>query len=88
MPGLFSYARRINDMKATVPEGIFKPSASRAEAKNDTTTKVAWGIIETESSQREAKTKRLREARLAMEAEAALNPPPPKAKPVRRPRKV
>ena len=67
-------------MKHAVPEGVFKPSASRAEAKNDTTTKIAWSIIEAEVAQREAKTRRLREARLAREAEVVTDAPTPKAR--------
>jgi hypothetical protein len=45
---------------------VFKPS--RSEAKADTTTRTARMIVESETAIREAKTERLRLARLAMEA--------------------
>lgn len=47
---------------------IFKPKASKQEAKADTTTRVARQILDSEVSKREAKTERLRLARLAREA--------------------
>lgn len=75
-------------MKSKVPEGIFKPTVSRAESKSDTTTQVARSILETETASREAKTKRLRQERLAKEAADALIVQPPKRKAVRATRKA
>lgn len=70
----------------TIANGIFKPKASASEAKGDMTTRVARSIIDGELAAREAKTARLRAARLATEAEAA---PVAEAKPAaaRKPRK-
>ena len=45
---------------------VFKPS--RSEAKADTTTRTARMIVESETAIRDAKTERLRLARLAKEA--------------------
>lgn len=49
---------------------VFQPKASRQEAKADATTRVAREIIDREVTAREAKTERLRAARLAREAAA------------------
>jgi hypothetical protein len=51
-----------------MPEGVFKPTPSRIEAKSDATTAVARKIVETDAAARVAKTERLRAARLAREA--------------------
>jgi hypothetical protein len=51
----------------SIPEGVFKP-ASRPEEKVDATTKAARDIIDGEAAARDAKTERLRTARLAKEA--------------------
>jgi hypothetical protein len=64
-------------VRRSLPESIFKPKPTSSEAKADTTTKVARSIISAEMAAREAKTERLRLARLAQEAQAA---PPTKAK--------
>lgn len=48
--------------------GFFKPVASRIEAKSDATTRAAREIINHEANARIAKTAKLREARLALEA--------------------
>lgn len=62
----------------TPPDGIFKPTTSKAEAKSDVTTKAARSLIDTEAAARNAKTERLRAARKAQEAVEALNPAPVK----------
>jgi hypothetical protein len=55
---------------------LFKPS--KAETKAESTTTVAMGIIEAETAARQAKTERLKAARL--EREAAEKAPEPKAR--------
>lgn len=55
-------------MRNVPPPGIFKPAPSRSEAKGDVTSRAARSIIETETARREAKTMRLRAARLEKEA--------------------
>jgi hypothetical protein len=62
--------------KAT--ESLFKPN--RQESKAQTTDTAARAILETEAAKREAKTARLRAARLAMEAGAAAEKPAPRKK--------
>ena len=49
---------------------LFRPKASKAETKADVTNHAARAIIGAEAERREAKTARLRQAR--MEAEAKL----------------
>ncbi|TPI18091.1 hypothetical protein [Mesorhizobium sp. B4-1-1] len=68
-------------MKSLPDTGLFKPVPSRTEAKTDTTSRVARQIQDLEASARAAKTKRLREARLAQEADA---PPVAPKKPARK----
>jgi hypothetical protein len=63
-------------------ETVFKPRMSAAETKSDTTTRVAREIHDAEVAKREAKTERLRLARLAAEADAPA--PEPKKKPAAR----
>ncbi|WP_265516114.1 hypothetical protein [Nitratireductor luteus] len=65
---------------------LFKPARPSATSKAETTTSVARGIIDAEAKAREAKSARLREARLAQEAAEAANPPaePAKKKTVRK----
>ena len=48
-----------------IPDGVFKPKPTTREFKDDTTTSVARQIMEGERLAREAKTERLRLARLA-----------------------
>ncbi len=69
-------------MRHRSAEAAFKPKLSRIESRQDATTRAAWTIIATESAAVDAKTERLRAARLAQEA----NAPPvlPKAKRARR----
>lgn len=69
---------------------LFKPKASKAETKADTTTNAARTIIDAEVEKREAKTARLRQARLdreALAAEEAAQEMPNRAK-AASPRKV
>lgn len=63
------------------PEAAFAPKLSKHEAKADTTTRVAREIMDSEVNKREAKTERLRLARLAKEAEAPADEPKKKATP-------
>lgn len=64
-------------MNETLAAAVFQPKASRQETKADTTTRAAWEIIDSEAAAREAKTQRLRAARLALEA---ADEPTPAAK--------
>lgn len=69
--------------KTIEARGVFAPTPSRQDSKASITTSVARSILAAEVKQREAKTARLRELRLKMEAEAT--PPEPKeAKPARK----
>lgn len=52
-------------MRHPPPIGIFKPTPSRSETKSDMTARMAREIITSETKKRDAKTKRLRAARLA-----------------------
>jgi hypothetical protein len=64
-----------------VNEATTRPSASAREAKTELTTRIAREIMDGEVAKREAKTERLRAARLAMEAEAVSEEPAaPKAR--------
>ena len=51
----------------TIPEGIFKPKPNASESRNDMATRIARELLESETASREAKTARLRAARLEME---------------------
>lgn len=55
-------------MKRPLADSVFKPTLSRTESKNDTTTRVARGIVDSEAAAMIAKTERLKAARLAREA--------------------
>jgi len=57
-----------------VPEGIFKPKPTAGETKQDATTRAARQILDGEVAERERKTERLRQARLAMQAIEAASP--------------
>jgi hypothetical protein len=57
-------------MKKITKDNLFKPNPTRGETKHETTDEAARAIIESEAGKRERKTERLREARLAKEAEA------------------
>ncbi|GLK71382.1 hypothetical protein KHC23_11410 [Ancylobacter dichloromethanicus] len=67
-------------MPKRAPETLFKPKLSQSESKAESVSRIAMSMIEQESTLREAKIARLREARLAQEAaERAVAKPPPKA---------
>ncbi len=66
-------------MKNPVPEGIFKPKPTASEVKGDATTRAALTIINGEAAARDAKTERLRKARLAQEALAPAAAPKTKS---------
>lgn len=70
--------------KTIEARGVFAPTPSRQDSKANTTTSVARAILETEVKQREAKTARLRELRLKMEAETPPEPAKAAAKPARK----
>lgn len=55
-------------MDQTLINAVFQPKPSKHEAKADVTTRVAREVIFSETTLREAKTERLRAARLAHEA--------------------
>ena len=63
---------------------VFQPRSSKQEAKADVTTRVSREIMDSETAAREAKTERLRAARLVLEATA--NPVAEKPKRVARKR--
>jgi hypothetical protein len=67
----------MNDM---TQHNLFKPARSKAESKAQTTDNAARAIIGDEAARREAKTAKLRQARLESEAKAAAEPAPAKAK--------
>ena len=60
-------------------ENLFRPTPSRAQSKADLTNSTARAIIKAEVDEREAKTNRLRQARLEMEARQPA-PAPAKAR--------
>lgn len=62
---------------------VFKPAPSKGETKAERTTEAVRTILKTETKQRNAKTERLRAARLAREAEETPVAPAAK-KPARR----
>jgi hypothetical protein len=69
-------------IKAIANVDLLKPLRSKAETKADVTNNIARNITETEIAKRDAKTARLREARLAMEAlDLESKPPAPAKKP-------
>lgn len=63
------------------PAGIFKQKPTTGEKKSDETTRAAQQILNDEKSAREAKTERLRLARLAQEEAAPSTIVPSKPKP-------
>lgn len=66
-------------MSDATTSAVFKPTVSKSEAKADTTNRIALEIIHAEAAKRDAKTERLREARIAREA-AESDPAPKKRK--------
>ncbi len=69
---------------STLSDKVFAPRRSAAETKSDTTTRISREIQDGEVAAREAKTERLRLARLAMEAAAPAPEPKAKRKPAAR----
>ncbi len=67
--------------RAIDEQGLFKPRPSKAETRADITDHAARAIIGDEASRREAKTARLRQARLESDAKLAALAPP--SRPVR-----
>jgi hypothetical protein len=64
-------------MKGIVTErNLFRPKPSKAATKADITDHAARAIISVEIERREAKTARLRQARLESEAQQVATPPP------------
>ena len=72
-------------MLKEIPEGVFKPKPTGSEKKSDATTRAAQQIIDAERREREAKTERLRLARLTKEVDEAAQPVPAKRKATRTP---
>jgi hypothetical protein len=75
-------------MKTIGTLGAFMPSKSKSETKADVTSQAAKNIIDAEVAKRDAKTARLREARMAREAleASADSASKPKAQPKKRAR--
>ncbi|EZQ12916.1 hypothetical protein CF98_30650 [Halopseudomonas bauzanensis] len=59
-------------------DNLFRAPKSRADTKADLTDQTARAIVDAEVEGREAKTARLRQARLEMEARSAQEPSPAK----------
>lgn len=55
-------------MKNPQADALFRPKPSKQEAKADVTARIARQIMDAETSRRDTKTERLRQARLAKEA--------------------
>jgi hypothetical protein len=72
--------------KLAPTDKVFKPKPSQAELRVDATTRAAQAIMGEEASAREAKTERLRAARLAREAaeDPSVQKIPAKKKPSRK----
>ncbi len=71
-------------MKGLVTEqNLFRAKASKAETKADITDHAARAIVGAEVDRREAKTARLRQARLEAEAKLAASAAPAKPRPVK-----
>lgn len=62
--------------RAVAKQNLFKPNQSKAETRADITDHAARTIIGDEAARREAKTAKLRQARLENEAKLALASPP------------
>jgi len=69
-------------MSDITQQNLFRPARSKAESKADITNNAARAIIGDEAARREAKTAKLRQARLKQEAaaEPEAKPAPRKAK--------
>ncbi len=70
---------------ANDPKGAFKPALSTAEAKGDASTRAARAIVSQQTAERDAKTARLKAARLAKEAADNDAAPPPVEKKRKKP---
>ncbi len=66
--------------RASITDSLFRPAAVKPKTKNDITDNAAREILKAETDARESKSAKLREARLAMEAER-----PPVVEAVRKP---
>ena len=76
-------------MNQTLTEhNLFKPKTSKAETKADVTDTAARAIIGEEAKRREAKTAKLRQARLDQEAQLAAVTEPQKPRAVRKTKKA
>jgi hypothetical protein len=64
--------------KPSMTSGLFAPLPNRAESKASTTDAAFRSIVSAEAAAREAKTERLRRARLKHEAETEPAPAPKK----------
>jgi hypothetical protein len=74
-------------MKTIGTLGAFMPSKSKSETKADVTSQAAKNIIDAEVAKRDAKTARLREARMAREALEAEASADSAIKPTAQPKK-
>ncbi|MDZ5699519.1 hypothetical protein [Chelativorans sp. M5D2P16] len=64
--------------RSATKDNLFKPKPSKAETKADITDHTARAIIGDEAARREAKTARLRQARLENEAKSSTPAAPGK----------
>lgn len=64
-------------MAKTTHDDLFKPNLTKTESKAETVARVARSLINQETVRRDAKTARLREARLARDAALPLPPAKP-----------
>lgn len=60
---------------AITKDNLFRPVLSKAQNKSELTDSTARAIIKMEADDREAKTRRLRQARLEMEARQSQQAP-------------
>ncbi len=62
----------------TTKDNLFRPTRTRAESKAEVTDRTARAIIDAEVQRREAKTEKLRQARIASEERDPPEPAPAK----------
>lgn len=62
---------------------LFRAARPKAETRADVTDRAARAIIDAETERREAKSARLKQARLEHEAEVAASRPPAKQRPAK-----
>lgn len=67
-------------MANTNRDGLFKPNLTKTESKAETVSRVARNMIDQEIAKRDAKTARLREARMARDAAVPVPPAKPERK--------